>query len=376
MMRGQRSTADRILVVVGTRPEAIKLAPVILALRDLGFGPRVGLTGQHGALALDALAQFGIDADVSLSLMRKDQPLAVFNERAVVALSALFSREEPHWVVVQGDTSSALCAAIVARQAGIAVAHVEAGLRSFDRTAPFPEEINRTLIARLADVHFAPTAGARDNLLAEGIADSAIEVTGNSVVDALRWVERKAIVPAPAPAGKRLIVATHHRRENRGAPARNVATALTMLAARGDTHVVLPAHPGGDASVFGPLAAEPGARLVEPMAHADFVGLIARAHLVITDSGGVQEEASALGVPTLVTRQNTERPEIVEAGTAIVVGTETADIVAAATRLLDDAAAHRRMARASTRIGDGYAARRIAGRLLSELRRTGRGRAA
>lgn len=363
----RRPLGDGILVVVGTRPEAIKLAPVILALRDLGLRPRVCFTGQHSELAAAALTPFGIAADVTLSLMRAKQTLGVLHERAVVALSAVVLRERPRWVVVQGDTSSALCAAIAARQAGIAVAHVEAGLRSFDRTAPFPEEINRTLLARLAMLHFAPTPGARGNLLAENVPDTAIEVTGNTVVDALRWVEERIACKIEIPVGKRLIVATVHRRENRGRPIENIIAALMRIAARGDVHIVLPMHPGSDSRIFAPLAVMADVRLAGPMPHAEFIAHTARAHLVITDSGGVQEEASALGIPTLVTRRNTERPEVVEAGTARIVGTETADIVAAAARLLDDPVAHGRMAQASTRIGDGHAARRIARRLCREL---------
>lgn len=359
--------AADVMVIIGTRPEAIKLAPVVLALRDLGLSPRVCLTGQHPDLAAEALEPFGILADVRLSIMHPGQSLAALNERAVIMLASLFDRERPAWIVVQGDTSSALCAAIAARQASIRIAHVEAGLRSFDRRQPFPEEINRTLIARLATLHFAPTPGARANLLAEGIADGAIEVTGNTVVDALRWTLRNAPPAETTETARRLVVATMHRRENRDTSFPQIIGALLALARRGDVDVLLPRHPGCPPETYAPLAGLDTVRLVPPMPYPAFIAELARAHLVITDSGGVQEEASALGIPTLVVRAVTERPEVVEAGTAIVVKTATEGIVRAATRLLDDPAAHRRMANASIRIGDGKAAPRIARRLQGEL---------
>nr|WP_184067054.1 UDP-N-acetylglucosamine 2-epimerase (non-hydrolyzing) [Sphingosinicella soli] len=353
------------MVVIGTRPEAIKLAPVVLALRALSLPVCVCLTGQHPEMAGEALAFFGIDADVNLALMRPGQSLAELTERAVGAAALLLARERPAWMIVQGDTTSALAGAIAARQAGIPVAHVEAGLRSFDLAQPYPEELNRTLIARLATLHFAPTPGAEANLRAEGIPDTAIEVTGNTVVDALyRTVET---LPAIPPRPRRLVLATLHRRENRETAFPGIIGALAEIAARGDTDVLLPRHPGCAPGTYAPLEAILSARLVPPMPYPAFVSALSAAYLVITDSGGVQEEASALGVPTLVVRALTERPEVVEAGTALIVNTARNDILAAATRLLDDSAAHRRMAIASTRIGDGKAAERIARRLQGEI---------
>lgn len=359
------TSSGTVMVIIGTRPEAIKLAPLVLALRALELPTRVCLTGQHPEMAAEALDPFGIAADANLALMRPGQSLSELTERAVSALALLLARERPAWVIVQGDTTSALAGAIAARQAGIPVAHVEAGLRSFDLSQPYPEEINRTLIARLATLHFAPTPGARVNLRAEGVPDAAIAVTGNTVVDALHRTLRD--LPPAAPADRRLILATLHRRENREAAFPEIIGALAAIAARGDVEVLLPRHPGCPPGIYAPLEACPAARLVPPMPYPAFVAALAAAHLVVTDSGGVQEEASALGVPTLVVRALTERPEVVEAGTALVVDTARDGILAAATRLLDDDEAHRRMANASTRIGDGKAAERIARRLHDEL---------
>lgn len=359
------TSSGTVMVIIGTRPEAIKLAPLVLALRALELPTRVCLTGQHPEMAAEALDPFGIAADANLALMRPGQSLSELTERAVGALALLLARERPAWVVVQGDTTSALAGAIAARQAGIPVAHVEAGLRSFDLSQPYPEEINRTLIARLATLHFAPTPGARANLRAEGVPDAAIAVTGNTVVDALHWTLRD--LPPAAPSDRRLILATLHRRENREAAFPEIIGALAAIAARGDVEVLLPRHPGCPPGIYASLEACPAARLVPPMPYPAFVAALAAAHLVVTDSGGVQEEASALGVPTLVVRALTERPEVVEAGTALVVDTARDGILAAATRLLDDDEAHRRMANASTRIGDGKAAERIARRLHDEL---------
>ncbi|WP_293783550.1 UDP-N-acetylglucosamine 2-epimerase (non-hydrolyzing) [Sphingosinicella sp.] len=360
------TSAETVMVVIGTRPEAIKLAPVILALRAQLLSVRVCLTGQHPEMAVEALGPFGILADVNLALMRPGQSLAKLTERAVGALALLLARERPAWVVVQGDTTSALAGAIAARQVGIPVAHVEAGLRSFDLAQPYPEELNRTLIARLATLHFAPTPGSQANLRAEGVPETAIEVTGNTVVDALRQMLGE--LPVRRQTNRRLVLATLHRRERRETAFPQIMGALAAIAARGDVDLLLPRHPSCSPETYASLEALPAARLVPPMPYPDFVAALADAHLVITDSGGIQEEASALGIPTLIVRALTERPEVVEAGTALIVDTVRDSILAAATRLLDDHAAHRSMAIASTRIGDGKAADRIARRLRDELR--------
>ncbi|WP_374597316.1 non-hydrolyzing UDP-N-acetylglucosamine 2-epimerase [Sphingosinicella sp.] len=352
-------------IVIGTRPEAIKLAPVVLALRALHLPVRVCLTGQHPEMATEALAPFGIEADVNLDLMRPGQSLAELTRRAVDALTLRLASKQPAWVIVQGDTTSALAGAIAARQLGIPVAHVEAGLRSFDLTQPYPEELNRTLIARLATLHFAPTPGAEANLRAEGVPRQAIEVTGNTVVDALHRTLRT--VPAAPRSKRRLVLATLHRRENRETAFPEIIDALAEIAARGDVEVLLPRHPGCPPDMYAPLETAPNVRLVPPMPYPAFVAALAAAHLIITDSGGIQEEASALGIPTLVVRALTERPEVLEAGTAMIVDTAKSGILAAATRLLDDDLAYRSMAKPSTRIGDGKAAERIARRLYDEL---------
>ena len=352
-------------IVIGTRPEAIKLAPVVLALRALRLPVRVCLTGQHPEMATEALTPFGIEADVDLGLMRPGQSLAELTRRAVDALTLRLAQKQPAWVIVQGDTTSALAGAIAARQLNIPVAHVEAGLRSFDLSQPYPEELNRTLIARLATLHFAPTPGAEANLRAEGVPNRAIEVTGNTVVDALHRT-LQALPPAPQQP-RRLILATLHRRENRETAFPEIIDALAVIASRGDVDVLLPRHPGCPPEIYRPLEPYPAVRLVPPMPYPAFVAALAAAHLIITDSGGIQEEASALGIPTLIARALTERPEVVEAGTALIVDTVRDSILAAATRLLDDDDAHRSMAKASTRIGDGKAAERIARRLYDEL---------
>lgn len=354
------------MVIIGTRPEAIKLAPVVLALRALGVPTRVCLTGQHPEMAAEALLPFGISADVNLSLMRHGQSLAELTQRAIGAIALLLAREQPRWVIVQGDTTSALAGAIAARQVKIPVAHVEAGLRSFDLTQPYPEELNRTLIARLATLHFAPTPGAEANLRAEGIPDNAIEVTGNTVVDALQQTLQR--IPRAERAGPRLVLATLHRRENRETAFPEIIAALVAIAQRGDVEVLLPRHPGCPPGMYTPLEACRAARLVSPLPYPAFVAALASAYLVITDSGGIQEEASTLGIPTLVVRTLTERPEVVEAGTARVVDTAQGGILAAVSQLLDDEDAHSAMATPSTRIGDGKAAERIARRLHDTLR--------
>ncbi|BBE33808.1 non-hydrolyzing UDP-N-acetylglucosamine 2-epimerase [Sphingosinicella microcystinivorans] len=354
-----------VKIVIGTRPEAIKLAPVVLALRALHLPVRVCLTGQHPEMATQALTPFGIAADVNLHLMRPGQSLAELTRRAVDAIALRLARRQPSWVIVQGDTTSALAGAIAARQLGIPVAHVEAGLRSFDLSQPYPEELNRTLIARLATLHFAPTPGAEANLRAEGVPGKAIEVTGNTVVDALHRT-LSTLPPAPRRA-RRLVLATLHRRENRETAFPEIIDALATIASRGDVDVLLPRHPGCPPEVYTPLEACPAARLVPPMPYPAFIAALASAHLVITDSGGIQEEASALGIPTLVVRVLTERPEVIDAGTALVVDTAKSGILSAATRLLDDPDAHRSMTNASRRIGDGKAAERIARRLYAEL---------
>ena len=354
--------APFVLLVAGTRPEAIKLAPVAIALRRLDIATRICLSGQHPELAPDALGAFGLVADHRLRIMHAGQTLEALHARGEAAVGALLDEARPALVIVQGDTTTALAAASAAAARGIAVAHVEAGLRSHDIASPFPEEANRIAIAALATLHFAPTEAARANLIAEGVAPAAIEVTGNTVVDALRLVTPPDALPGD---GQKRIVATLHRRENRGTTGA-VFTALASLAARADTDVLLTRHPSFGADTYRRLDAT-RVRLTQPMAYREFVAALAGARLVVTDSGGIQEETAILGVPTLVVRANTERPEALAAGTARLVGAATGAIVAAATRLLDDDDAHRAMARPTHVFGDGHAGERIAQRIASEF---------
>jgi len=346
------------------------MAPVI---QELGrqadrFQGRVCATAQHREMLDQVLDLFGIVPDVDLDLMRPDQTPAQVAARVFLALEPVLRESRPDWVLVQGDTTTVMAAALCAHYNRVRVGHVEAGLRSYDRANPFPEEMNRVVADHASDLHFAPTAQARYNLLREGIAAHRIHVTGNTVIDALLQVASQPWEPPDGDplygldAHRRVILVTAHRRENLGAPLHGICSALRTLAGRGDVQVVYPVH--RNPNVWGPvhqrLACVPGILLVPPLDYRHLVYLMKRSTLVLTDSGGIQEEAPSLGVPVLVLRQVTERPEGVEAGTARVIGTEPGRIVAEASRLLDDAAAHRAMARAVNPYGDGHAASRIA----------------
>ena len=364
------------------------MAPVVRALRRAGAraGQKTGhrtehwapvcLTGQHREMLDGAMDLFGLDAVANLDVMRPGQGPDGVMAAVMTGLAPVLARLRPAWVLVHGDTATTLGAALAAFYARIPVAHVEAGLRTHDMEAPWPEEMNRRLVADLARLHFAPTPRAAANLAAEGIGRDRIQVTGNTAIDALLWVRRTVLARPetgrrmarafPWAAGdRRLILVTGHRRENIGAGLDGLCTALARLAARGDVTVVWPLHP--NPAVRGPVAERlgrhPAIHLIAPQDYAPFVWLMDRAHLIVTDSGGIQEEAPALGTPCLVTRAATERPEAVEAGTARLVGTDPDLIAATASRLLDDAGAHARMARAANPFGDGRAADRIAARL-------------
>lgn len=364
--------ARRILLVFGTRPEAIKLLPLIRDLRSrAGIKARVCVTGQHRALLDQMLGLAGIAPDVDLDLMRPGQSLDELGARLLTGVGAALDRERPGRVVVQGDTASAMFGALAAYYRGIPVAHVEAGLRSGDIGHPRPEEVNRRSIAAIADLHFAPTERAAAALRAESVDPAAIHVTGNTGIDALLWMhERLGAAPdlaanaeaiATRLGGRRLLLATLHRRENRGARLDAILRALARIAARGDVGLVVPVHP--NPAVRGPveraLGGMPHVHLTDPLDYPALVGLLGRAHMVLTDSGGLQEEAPALGVPVLVLRDTTERPEGIEAGTARLVGAQEEQIVAEASRLLDEPTAHEAMARAHKPYGDGHAAARI-----------------
>ncbi len=354
--------------VLGTRPEAIKLAPVILAARAAGLRCDILSTGQHREMLDQALAGFGLEPTLDLALMRPGQTLSAVAAGVLAGLDPWLALHRPGWVVVQGDTTSAMAGALAGFHAGLRVAHVEAGLRSHDPDSPFPEEMNRSLIARIARLHFAPTDTARANLLREGVAPGGIRVVGNTGVDALLAVALAR--PAPPLAldrARRLVLVTAHRRESLGGGLDRVAAALVRLAGRADVQMVVALHRNPLAA--GPLERAlnglPDVALLPPQGHRDFVALLCRAALVVTDSGGVQEEASALGIPVLVTREQTDRPEGIEAGSARVVGTGGARLLAAAHRVLD---ARPRALRPSTAFGDGRAAPRIIAALMEDAR--------
>lgn len=364
--------AAKLLAIFGTRPEAIKLLPVVTALRaHPGLETRLCATAQHRALLDQVLAMGSIRPDIDLDLMRPGQPLGTLAARLALELDKVLERERPDRVMVQGDTATAMAAALCAYHRRIPVSHVEAGLRSGNLHQPWPEEGNRRIISIVADQHFAPTRKAAETLLGEGVDPSAVHITGNTVVDALHAMQaRLAADPALAQgldalaarfSDRRIILVTAHRRENLDAMGR-IADALRALAARRDTALVLPAHPNPRAGAVlkARLAGLPNVALVEPLDYPHFVRLLALSHLVLTDSGGIQEEAPALGKPVLIMRETTERPEGVEAGTARLVGTDSHRIIAEAARLLDDPHAHAAMAQAHSPFGDGHAAPRIA----------------
>lgn len=363
----------RIMVVIGTRPEAIKLFPVVQALnRRPKLEVQVCVTAQHRELLDPVLALAEMRADVDLNLMLQDQSLDALTARLLTGLGETFTALRPDRVVVQGDTATAMTGALAASFRQIPVAHVEAGLRSGNIAHPWPEEINRRIIAPMADIHFAPTRRAAQALLDEQISSEAVHVTGNTVVDALHWTRLRiagdpGLYASVEPLlrrfrGKRLILVTSHRRENFGAGIESIAAALRKIAARPDVALVLPVHPNPNVSghLSEALTGIENLALLDALDYPSFVSLLSAAELVLTDSGGVQEEAPVLGKPVLVMRETTERPEGVEAGGARLVGTDIDRICAAVFSLLDDKAAYGRMARAQNPYGDGRAGERIA----------------
>lgn len=361
MRRHERAV---VLPVIGTRPEAIKLAPVIQSLRRSSWADCPVLhTAQHRELADEALATFGIAADFDLDLMRPGQSLGELTARMLDGIDGVLAVVRPRLVLVAGDTTTVLAAAMAAVARRVPVVHVEAGLRTGNFAAPFPEELNRVLTSRLASLHCAPTTAARDTLLAEGIAAESILVTGNPVIDALRAAARQRLMFAePIPAGQRLILVSAHRRESFGEPLEQICEAVARIAHRhADVHFVWPLHPNPAVRprVERMLIGVPRVRLCAPLEYRAFVAALARSYFVMTDSGGVQEEAPALGRPVLVLRDTTERPEGLATGQAQLVGTSANEIVRAASELLEDAAKYRRMQRDSSPYGDGHAAKRI-----------------
>ena len=370
----------KILVVFGTRPEAIKLFPVVAALRaDPRFVPVVCVSAQHRQMLDQVLEIAGIVPDHDLDLMRPDQSLDSLTAALLTGLGKVMDAEKPDRVMVQGDTATAMAGALAAYYRKIPVDHVEAGLRSGNIYHPWPEEVNRKIIGQIASLHFAPTGVSAGALIAEQIDPARVHVTGNTVIDALHWVSGRiaantALAGGLAElerrfAGKRIIGVTTHRRENFGGGMEAIAEAIRQIAARSDVAVIFPVHlnPNVRSVMNAALAGLSNVALIEPLDYPHFARLLSIAEIMLTDSGGVQEEAPALGKPVLVMRETTERPEGVAAGTARLVGTETSVIVTELFTLLDDKAAYESMARAHNPFGDGQSARRIVELLANEI---------
>ncbi len=368
----------RILVAFGTRPEVIKLAPVIRELRTRSdHSVIVCATGQHREMAHQALDAFGLTVDVQFDAMSSGASLAHLTSHILRDMDALIERESPDWVIVQGDTTSAMATAMCAFYRRVGLGHVEAGLRTGNRWGPFPEEINRTIIGHVADLHFAPTQRAAENLLKVGVPMSRIHVTGNTVVDALMHLAPRLAHEVPAgldpslPAfidSRRLVLVTSHRRESFGEGLDNVCRALLATVERySDAVVIYPVHlnPNVHVPVHAALQHHPRIRLMEPVAYLPLLWLISRSFLILTDSGGIQEEAPSFKKPVLVLRAETERPEGIEAGCARIVGTNRDLIVSAVTQLFESASHYEAMTRARNPYGDGMAAQRIV-KILSE----------
>lgn len=371
----------KVALIFGTRPEAIKLCPLVLALKKCAdFDCRVCVTGQHREMLQQVLDVFGVKPDVDLALMRPNQSLAELTSRAITAIDGYLAEESPDVVIVQGDTTTVLAGALAAFYHHIPVAHVEAGLRTWNLQSPWPEEANRVLTSRLAKWHFCPTGNNKANLLKEGVPADSIYVTGNTVIDALLMAKKMVSNNSPEIDGlpqelmcsdERIVLITGHRRENFGEGFEHICTAIRNLAERfPETHFVYPVH-------LNPNVREPVGRilgrysgknvhLIEPQSYLPFVALMNRAYLILTDSGGVQEEAPSLGKPVLVMRDTTERPEAVTAGTVKLVGTHRGAIEQEAMRLLTDSVAYSEMANTANPYGDGLATSRI----LNILRET------
>lgn len=369
----------RIMTVFGTRPEAIKMAPIIRRLAAThDVTSLVCVTAQHRGMLDQVLAVFDIRPDRDLNVMRDGQGLTWVTTAVLERLATVYAELRPDRVLVQGDTTTTFTAALAAFYARLPVAHVEAGLRTNDVLSPWPEEMNRRLTTRIADLHFPPTAAAQRNLLREGIEPSRIVVTGNTVIDALfdatrildsdpaRAASIDAMLPRLDPA-KRLILVTGHRRENLDGGLERVARGLVRLAERGDVEIIYPVHlnPSVRRVAETVLGHNDAIHLIPPLDYLPFIHLMRRSHLIITDSGGVQEEAPSLGKPVLVTRDTTERPEAVEAGTVKLVGTDSTRLISETNRLLDDRAEYERMSVAHNPYGDGQAAGRIVEALLN-----------
>jgi len=353
----------KVMTIFGTRPEAIKMAPVVHALSaDEKFELIITVTAQHREMLDQFLRFFGMQPRYDLNIMREGQTLADITSRAVEGIDKVLRDEKPDLVLVQGDTTTAFVGALVAYYHKTPCGHIEAGLRTGDKFAPFPEEINRKLIGAIADLHFAPTLRAKQNLLREGVPEQSIFVTGNTVVDALLWTLQRLPEPNRTSERQRTILVTAHRRENWGEPMERICKALRRIADKfPDVQIIFPMHknPVVREVAYRVMGDHDRIKLCEPPDYFEFVRLMRDAYLIVTDSGGVQEEAPTLGKPVLVLREKTERPEAVEAGVVKVIGTDEEKIVAEVSRLLSDEDAYRAMQRPVNPYGDGKAAMRI-----------------
>jgi UDP-N-acetylglucosamine 2-epimerase (non-hydrolysing) len=364
-----KSSKLRIAIVLGTRPEAVKMAPIVMAAQAMPDAFEVDLisTGQHKEMLQSMLAWFDLTPNVTLDIMQTNQGLAHITTASFTGIGAHLAQHRADWVLVQGDTTTTFAGALAAFYQRIPVAHVEAGLRTHDKYSPFPEELNRVMTGHIAQLHFAPTKGARANLLREGIDEDDIHITGNTGIDALLWTHQKLKLCAPHETDGLMseaqnILVTAHRRENHGAPMQAICQALLeLLDLHPDLTVTFPMHmnPKVREIVVPALGKHPRVQLTEPLDYADFVAAMAKATLILTDSGGVQEEAPSLGKPVLVLRDTTERPEAMQAGAAKLVGTQTERIVSEAHELLSNQQTYEKMARTLNPYGDGQSAARI-----------------
>ncbi len=366
----------KVLIILGTRPEGIKMAPVFLEMKnDERFDVALCSTGQHKEMLDQVMNFFDIRPDYNLSVMKPNQTLAGVTAAILEKIDAVLDDFQPDIVLVQGDTTTVLTGALAAFYKGIKVGHVEAGLRTWDIRTPFPEEANRVLVSKITDFHFAPTEEAKDNLIKDGVSEEVIFVTGNTVTDAI--LQASSIVSSEASIetkfsgvdfGKRIILVTAHRRENLGENLENISRAVREIAQRGDVEVVFPVHlnPKVREVVSRHLDNIDNVHLMEPLDYPDLVWLMNRAHIILTDSGGIQEEAPTLGKPVLVMRESTERPEAIKAGTAVLVGANYDLIVATTNDLLDNKdGLYDEMAKATNPYGDGHCSERIAEVLAS-----------
>lgn len=353
----------KVFCVIGTRPEAIKMAPVVSELKKRGdLQVQVVATSQHREMLKQIFSMFGIVPDFDLDVMEKNQNLETLTSKILIKISELYEAEKPDVVLVQGDTTTVMAATLAAFYKKIPVGHVEAGLRTGDMMNPFPEELNRTLVSKMARWHFAPTEGSKDNLLKENINPSDIYVTGNTVIDALHHVQKKLIASSSTDVHMKSILVTCHRRENFGEPLIRICTALLKIATDfPDMEIIFPVHPNPNVSsvVRERLSHQANINLKDPLDYVDLVRAMSNCHFVITDSGGIQEEAPALGKPVLVLREETERPEAVSFGVARLVGTQAESIYSEAQKLILDKEHYKKMAVGASPYGDGLASQRI-----------------